>query len=236
MVDSITRSISSTTGSFIQVYADVEPRPWLMCTDLITASGAQVVADLAVDPARHERLEHRDQPVRGEFVDRACARRQRRDRAGIVEIDAAQHLSAVHPRGRGGLRGGRRSSGRRARTWRRPGRRGSSTRRPPCPPAHRAAAGRRGCRRSPARRPRRDRPAPRAAGQAGRCGCSSRWAASRRPVRRGPGGRRRRSSAGRCRGRWAGWCGPARRGAIGPGIGGAQIGDLGVVLAKCFRH
>src|SRR6476660_9667326 len=38
VVDSITRSISSTTGNFIQVYAEVEPRPCPMWIDLITAS------------------------------------------------------------------------------------------------------------------------------------------------------------------------------------------------------
>ena len=43
-----------------------------------------------------------------ELVDGLRARVQRRDGAGIVEIDAAQHLSAVHPRRRGGRRGGRR--------------------------------------------------------------------------------------------------------------------------------
>ena len=70
--------------------------------------GAQVVADLAVHPCRHERLEHRDQPVGGELVDGPGARLQRRYRARIAEVDAAQHLSAVHPRRGGGGRGGSR--------------------------------------------------------------------------------------------------------------------------------
>ncbi|ABK74719.1 hypothetical protein MSMEG_4660 [Mycolicibacterium smegmatis MC2 155] len=66
----------------------------------------QVVADLAVDPARQERLQHGDQAVRRQRVDGLGARRQRRDRSGIVEVDAAQHLSAVHPGGGGRRRGG----------------------------------------------------------------------------------------------------------------------------------
>ena len=46
------------------------------------------------------------EPVAGEFVDGLRARRQRRNGARIVEIDAAQHLSAVHLGGCGGCRGG----------------------------------------------------------------------------------------------------------------------------------
>ena len=38
MVAAITRSISGTTGSFIQVYALEAPRPEAIAIDLITAS------------------------------------------------------------------------------------------------------------------------------------------------------------------------------------------------------
>ena len=51
VVDSITRSISSTTGSFIQVYADVEPSALADVHRLDHRVRAQVVAHLAVDPA-----------------------------------------------------------------------------------------------------------------------------------------------------------------------------------------
>ncbi len=79
-----------------------------MWIDLITASGDRSLRTLPFDPRRHERLDHGDQPVRGQLVDGPRARRQGGDRAGIVEIDAAQHLSAVHPRRGGGCGGGRR--------------------------------------------------------------------------------------------------------------------------------
>ncbi len=183
-----------------------------MWTDLITASGLQVVADLAVDPARHERLHHRDQterrpvrrpPARRPSSSRPCL--DRRDRCGTTSfhrsvlaaaVDAA--VAAGHPvvefeRGAGRpprlndqnttLSSSAPSSSRSSRM--------SEVASTPSTPGRASAA---------------------RAGRADRCGCPSRSGANRRPARRGRGGRRRRSSACRCHAVSAWWRGCARRG------------------------
>ena len=201
-----------------------------MCTDLITASGLRSLHDRAVDPAGQERLEHRDQPARGQLVDRPPARLQHRDRARVVQVDAVEHLAGVEPRrrdGRGVVAGHAVVE---------------LEREPASPPrfieatttlSSSAPSSSRSSRMSAvASRPSTPgRPARSAAGRAGRCGCP--WPSA------APGAER---AAGRVVGgdehqpAVAANGGPGRRRRPRPADGaagrGAQLGDRGVVASR----
>ena len=60
--------------------------------------GVELVDDPAALARREERLDHRHDLVLGELGDGLRARLERRDRAGVVEADAGQHLAAVDAR------------------------------------------------------------------------------------------------------------------------------------------
>ena len=69
-----------------------------MCTDVITASGRQLIDHLAAGAAGHEGLDHRDQPGPVELGDRLTALLEGGHRAGIAQIEPEQHLRAFEAR------------------------------------------------------------------------------------------------------------------------------------------
>ena len=87
-----------------------------MCTDLITASGLRSLRTLPSTRVDRNGSSIAIRPCAASSSTACAQAASVGDRARIVEVDAAQHLSAVHPRGGGRRRGGARSSGRRVRT------------------------------------------------------------------------------------------------------------------------
>ena len=92
----MTRSMSSTYGTFSQVYTDVLPRP---DTTVMAGHGlgGEVVADLPADPVGDERLDHGDQLVRGQVAHRGGVLAGQRRGLPPARRGFRDRLRPVHP-------------------------------------------------------------------------------------------------------------------------------------------